>query len=94
MQLQTPIQRGESQITEIGLRTPSAGELRGIKLADLLQMDVDAVMVVLPRITSPSLTAAEIAGMDPADLLSAAAQVSSFLLPKAMQQEAARFPST
>lgn len=83
MKLQTPIPRGETRIEEIDIRKPAAGELRGVSLVDLLQMDVAAVSTILPRITQPSLTAAEIAGMDPADLLSAAARVSGFLLPKA-----------
>ena len=80
--LETPIQRGESQITEVTLRKPKAGELRGLNLTDLLQMDVAAVIKVLPRISDPTLTETEAASLDPADLTALASEVAGFLLPK------------
>lgn len=80
MKLNTPIQRGETQIEEITLRKPASGELRGIKLVDLLQMDVESLITVLPRISTPTLTAQEAANLDPADLLAMGAEVSGFLL--------------
>ncbi len=83
MKLQTPIQRGETQIDDVEIRKPAAGELRGVSLVELLQMDVGALITVLPRITTPSLTAQEVAALDPADMLTMGGSVSSFLLPKA-----------
>lgn len=80
--LDTPIKRGETEITSISLRRPAAGELRGVNLTDLLQMDVIAVTRVLPRISDPTLTDAEIASLDPADFLALASEVAGFLLPK------------
>ena len=53
VQLDTPIKRGDGQITSVTLRKPNAGELRGVSLAELLQMKVDALQAVLPRITNP-----------------------------------------
>ncbi len=47
-----------------------------------MDMDVNAMMVVLPRVTTPALTAQEISEMDPADLLSLSVEVVTFLLPK------------
>lgn len=41
--LETPIRRGDQVISSLTLRKPDAGTLRGIKLADLLQMDVGAL---------------------------------------------------
>ncbi len=81
--LETPIQRGDTRITSVTLRKPKSGELRGVSLVDLLQMDVTALTRVLPRISEPTLTEAEVANLDPADLLSMGAQVSGFLLPRA-----------
>lgn len=81
--LDTPIRRGESEITAIELRKPASGELRGLSLTDLLQMDVNALHRVLPRISMPSITEAEAASLDPADLLQLGAKVAGFLLPKA-----------
>lgn len=80
--LETPIQRGETQITAIELRKPNAGELRGLNLADLYQMNVDALAKLLPRITEPALIAQDIHAMDPADLSQCATEVLGFLLPK------------
>ena len=85
--LEAPIKRGETIITAIELRRPGAGELRGLKLADVLQLDVDAAIKLLPRITSPALIAEEVARMDPADLLECASKVASFLLKKSALED-------
>ncbi|QIY78351.1 phage tail assembly protein [Chromobacterium violaceum] len=85
--LETPIKRGETLIESIELRRPGAGELRGLKLADVLQLDVDAAIKLLPRITAPALIAEEVARMDPADLLQCASRVAGFLLRKSDLQD-------
>ncbi|WP_095184143.1 phage tail assembly protein [Pseudomonas sp. Irchel 3H9] len=86
--LDTPILRGTSTIDSITLRKPNAGELRGVSLADLLQMEVDSLIKVLPRISSPTLTTLEVKSMDPADLFAISAKVSGFLLQKSMKTDA------
>lgn len=86
--LDSPIVRGEQTITSVQLRKPAAGELRGVALSDLLQMDVAALQTVLPRITSPALTTHDVAQLDPADLVQLAGGVVSFLLPKAAREAA------
>jgi hypothetical protein len=82
VELDTPILRGKTEITAVTVRKPQSGALRGTRLQALMDMDVNAMMVVLPRVTSPALTAQEINEMDPADLLSLSVEVVSFLLPK------------
>ncbi|MFQ2218391.1 phage tail assembly protein [Aeromonas enteropelogenes] len=82
--LDTPIQRGETTISEINVRKPQSGELRGLNMTDILQMDVNALSKLLPRITSPALTEVDISGMDPADLMQLGQEVSAFLVPKKM----------
>lgn len=86
--LDTPIKRGDNEVTAIALRKPAAGELRGVTLTDLLQMDVAALTKVVPRISDPALTEVEVARMDPADLVQIGGAVSGFLLPKAALAEA------
>jgi hypothetical protein len=81
--LDTPVQRGDTRITHITLRKPKAGELRGVALTDLLQLDVDALQAVLPRVSSPTLTKPDVANLDPADLVQLGTVVAGFLLPKA-----------
>ncbi len=78
--LEQPIQRGEkTTITEITLRKPAAGELRGLKLADLINGDVNATIRLVPRISQPTLTEREAAALDIADLLMCADTVAVFL---------------
>lgn len=86
--LDSPIQRGEQTINEILVRKPMAGELRGVSLQDLIQMDVLALRKVLPRISIPSLTDHEIGRMDPADLLQLGVAVTGFLVQKRFKEEA------
>lgn len=85
--LDTPIKRGKKSIEKLTLRKPNSGELRGVSLTDLLQMDVNSLQRVLPRITDPSLTEQEVQGMDPADLMQCGSAVSSFLLPRGMKAQ-------
>ena len=84
VQLDTPIMRGKTQITEIVLRKPQSGALRGTRLQAIMDMDVSAMMTVIPRISTPTLTAQEMAELDPADLTAMAVEVVTFLLPKSV----------
>ncbi|KHL56562.1 phage tail assembly protein [Xanthomonas cannabis] len=84
--LDQPIVRGEQTITDLKVRKPGAGELRGLKLVDVLQMDITALTTLLPRISSPTLTTADINAMDPADLLAVGQEVALFFLPKAQRE--------
>ncbi|WP_438307572.1 phage tail assembly protein [Pseudomonas guariconensis] len=86
--LDTPIVRGDQEIKQVTLRKPMSGELRGVSLIDLAQMDVLALRKVLPRISTPSLTDHEIGRMDPADLLQCGVAVGGFLLTKSAKEAA------
>lgn len=86
--LDTAIKRGEQKITSLELRKPSAGELRGVHLGDLLHLDVNSLIKVIPRISIPTLTEHEVAAMDPADLLAVGTKVAGFLLSNAAKKEA------
>lgn len=79
---ESPIKRGDTAITQVELNKPTAGSLRGVRLADLCQSDVDALLTVLPRITVPSLTKAECNNLDPVDLISLGGKVIGFLQSK------------
>ncbi|WP_027818836.1 phage tail assembly protein [Paraburkholderia bannensis] len=81
--LDTPITRGGQTIDKLTLRKPSAGELRGVSLADLVNLDVSALSKVLPRITTPTLTEFDVAQLDPADLVQLGGMFAGFLMPKA-----------
>ncbi|MGI4812147.1 MAG: phage tail assembly protein [Janthinobacterium lividum] len=80
--LDTPLVRGEQTISEITLRKPSSGELRGTTLNALSNLDVDALGKVLPRIATPMLTEFDVQQLDPADLVQLGVVFAGFLLPK------------
>ena len=77
--LTNPITRGENQITEITVNKPTVPALKGLKMFDVLQMDVDALQVLLPRVTSPVLPKADFATQDVADFTERAAAAVGFL---------------
>ena len=86
--LEFPITRGATTITQLHLRKPKAGALRGINLAELLQLRAEAVMVLLPRITEPPLLKHEVENMEPVDLIACATEVVNFLAPQATLEKA------
>lgn len=81
--LDQPIKRGDQMITAITVVPPSgSGALRGTRISELMQMNVDAMAVVLPRVTSPTLTQQDVYALAPADLVQLSTKVMLFLLPK------------
>lgn len=85
--LDTPIARGETTIEQITLRKPTAGELRGVALSDVLQLQVDALVKLTPRLSSPALTEPEMRNLDPADLVQIGGVIAGFLLTKRARGE-------
>lgn len=79
--LHRPIVRGEHTITHLQLREPSAGELRGLSLAELLQMQTTALVTLLPRVTEPPITKPEASALSAADLIALGGEVLGFLVP-------------
>ena len=80
--LECPITRGATTITQLHLRKPKAGALRGINLAELLMLRAESVMVLLPRITEPPLLKHEVENMEPVDLTACATEGDKFLAPQ------------
>lgn len=86
--LDTPIVKGETTIDTLQLRKPRSGELRGLSLVDLGQLKVDALTEIVPRIAIPTITKADVANLDPADLLAIGAEIGGFLLQKSHRADA------
>lgn len=80
--LDQPIKRDGQVINSIVLRKPAAGELRGLLLLNVLNMDVDTLATLIPRISSPTIHKPEALAMDPADLLAAGIEIAGFLQQK------------
>lgn len=85
--LDEPITRGTTAVTEIVVRKPNSGALRGVRLAALMEMDVDSAILVLPRVTAPALTKAELLMMAPADMVNLTKELVLFLLPKSVTMD-------
>lgn len=84
--LHRPIKReGGKDITEVLVREPEGGDLRGkgLNLYGLGTGDVGMIQTVLPRITDPSLLPAEVDSLSAADLMQFAQVLTNFLMPSA-----------
>lgn len=78
--LEEPIVRGETAITDLTLRKPSAGELRKLSLKDLINTDIDAILELLPRISDPILNDHEVNAICPGDLAQVGGVIRGFFL--------------
>lgn len=83
VQLATPIKRGEETIGFVKLRAPLGGELRGLKMADLIQLDVTSIGRLLPRISEPVVSTQEFDAMTAGDITAISAEIADFLTPRA-----------
>lgn len=85
--LDRPLHRGGKEIATVQVRKPSSGELRGLSISALLNLDYGSLEKLLPRVTLPRLNAPDIAALDPADLVQLGSEVMDFLLPKQKKAE-------
>lgn len=79
--LEKPLVRGETSVESVMVHLHAAVQLKGCSLRDLLDMEVDAMILALPRCTQPPLEQHELALMNPFDFLALATELSNFLLP-------------
>lgn len=80
--LSTPIISGKTEIKTITIRKPLTGDLRGVKLLDFVDADVNSLAKVLPRIATPTLSEQDVYNMDLADLTQIVVEISGFLKQK------------
>lgn len=90
--LSSPIINGKTDITKITIRKPLAGDLRGVKLLNFVDADIDSLAKVLPRISTPTLSEQDVYNMDLADLTNVVVEISVFLKPKS-SSAATEFPT-
>ncbi|OOF70588.1 phage tail protein [Rodentibacter caecimuris] len=77
--LSLPIMRGDKKITDITVIKPTVPALKGLKMFDVLQMDVDSLQKLLPRVTQPVLHKADFDTMEVADFTELSAAAVGFL---------------
>ncbi len=78
--LSKPFKRGDKDVDSVLLREPMSGELRGINLSDLMQMEVSTVGRVLERISEPMIDKATFAQLNPRDLMDLSVGIVSFFV--------------
>lgn len=78
--------------TEITLRRPLGGALRGVNLGGLVRMDYDQVAIVAPRVSTPPLLPDIFAVLSTSDVTQVAGELANFCLTNAARE--ALFPST
>ncbi len=93
VRFETGFERGDDQITAIKVRKPKAGELRGLNLQSLLNGDVNAIIAVLPRISDPVMTTADVESLEADDLTEAADAVTGFFLSASQRKMVAELQS-
>lgn len=84
--LSSPVEIDGAKVTEITLRKPGTGELRGLKLTDILQMDVSSMIRFLPRITTPPMSEAQVSALPPEDFTEMASKAVLFFARKEQLQ--------
>ena len=85
--LENPIRRGDKEISQVTLRKPRGGELRGLSLQDIGQSDVNALITLIPRISDPTLTVQEVENMEVEDLAAMGSAVFDFFLTPAQRKQ-------
>lgn len=90
VELDVPFKIGTTEIIEVEVRKPSVPALRKIRIADLLNGDVNAICTVLPLCTKPTLTQSQLNNdVDPVDIIQMGAALITFLQPKSVRAELA-----
>ena len=78
--LAEPIKIDGKDVFKIKLRKPETGELRGLKLFNVLHMDTNAMFDLIPRLTDPYISEDQLAkDVAPEDFMEMTAKVLAFL---------------
>lgn len=88
VEFDNPIQRGDLTISQVNINKPKTGALRGLSLSDLLKLDVDTIIKLVPRVSTPPLAEHEVAALDPTDFLSLSTAVVGFFASKDQRAKA------
>ena len=76
--LKKPVQHGDNQISSVIVREPTESTLRGLSLIDVLKLESQALTVIIPRVTTPTLHANHTAALSAADRLKLGLAIQSF----------------
>lgn len=85
--LETPLERAGGQLTELRFRKPVSGDLRGLSIAKLGELQYDEQRKLLARISLDGLIAEEVDKLDVADQIEISGALTDFLVPKRRMAE-------
>ena len=88
VEFDSPIVRGNLTIAEVNINKPKTGALRGLALSDVLKLDIDTIIKLVPRVSTPPLTEQDVANLDPADFLRISTAVVGFFASKDQRAKA------
>ncbi|MCL2656136.1 MAG: phage tail assembly protein [Betaproteobacteria bacterium] len=86
--LAQPIVRGAQTIATLVIRKPKPLNMRGMKILDILQLDVDCIVTLAQRVATPPLTDIEARNLDPADITKIGMAVQGFFVDPSAAREA------
>lgn len=78
--LSEPIPREGGDITVLTLAKPNAGNMRGLKVPDIVNGDVNTIIALLPRITTPPIGAHEAEALEADDIGEVAGAIFGFFM--------------
>lgn len=84
--LSAPVKIDGQEVSEITLRKPKAGEMRGLKVSNILQMDVNELSKLLPRISAPPLDGTQVADLPADDFTALATKALTFFVAKGQME--------
>ncbi|RSC23020.1 phage tail assembly protein [Acinetobacter sp. FDAARGOS_515] len=88
--LDSPFTIGGQEIKSVEVRKPSVIALRKVRIADILNGDVNSICTLLPLCTSPTLTKQQLDTLvDPVDIIQMGGAIITFLQPKSVRAEIA-----
>ena len=72
----TPIR----DIEKITLIEPKAAQMKGVSLIGVNDLNVETLMILIPRVSTPALTTADIANMSMVEIMNVGGSLRSFLV--------------
>ena len=77
--LSNPVEINGKKTKSIELREPMAGELRGLSMLEVVQLNTNAITILAPRISD--LTETHMVNMGASDLLAVGGAIAGFFAP-------------
>ena len=63
-----PVMRKTKKIGFLSIRRPALSDLSGLQLADVVCMDMNVLEIVVPRLSTPAITAEEVSSLHTEDI--------------------------